>query len=178
VRHGKDRNRQIIERRRSGEGFSTIGTGIGNLALTGSPDRRALGTAAEHVPKTDDPGPPPSPSKPIPCNCAARATCWPSCFGKPDFRPTTYHSWIIQLRCSNDPKLDCGMGKSLRRGLNARESRLHINAQRQASIPHILVIAFSGLGALPFQRTGFFVDGRSKPSNCFGEHVAVTDALT
>jgi hypothetical protein len=133
-----DRNRQIIERRRSGESFSAIGSGLGISRervreLFEREERRDQ--APESLRK-----PPASPSSQIRfssrCGCA---TCWPRRSEHPTLRPTTSQLLNIQVRCSQrSPILDCGIGKSLRCGWSVQESRRRFNAAAAVSTSMIL----------------------------------------
>src|SRR5882757_765922 len=169
-----DRNRQIIERRRSGESFSANGTALGI-------SRERVRQIVEREERRDDRAqdsrkPPASPSSQIRFSCRRGcATCWPSCSERPTLRPTTSQLLNIQLRCSQrSPILDCGIGKSLRGGWSVQESRLRINAAAAVSIPTILDKEehSAAYGARSFRSAKApLVRRRSNTSNCLGEHL-------
>jgi hypothetical protein len=127
-----DRNRQIIERRRSGESFSAIGAALGisrervrQIFERGERrDQRAreLKEAAR------------LPLQPNPLQLPPRLrNMLAKLFGTPDFTPDDVADleysaamfWTIPNFC-------------LRRGWNVQESRLRINAAAAVSIPTIL----------------------------------------
>jgi len=133
-----DRNRQIIERRRSGES-SAISAPRWEFRANGrarsSSARNVANSAPESLRK-----PPASPRSQIRIICRRGCvTCWPRCSESPTLRPTTSQLLNTQLRCSGRSQiLDCGIGKSLRRGWSVHESRLRINAAAAVRIPTIL----------------------------------------
>jgi hypothetical protein len=133
-----DRNRQTIERRRSGESFSAIGTALGIsrervreiFEREERREQRAL-ELEEAARLAQQPNPLQLP--PRLRNMLAKL------FGTRNFTPDDVVAleysaamfWTIQI-------LDCRIGKSLRRGWSVQESRLRINATAAVSIPTIL----------------------------------------
>jgi Sigma-70, region 4 len=83
-----DRNRQIIERRHSGESFSAIGTALG---LSRERVRQIVEREERREQRAQElEEPPASPSSQIRFSCRRGcATCWPSCSERPTLRPTT-----------------------------------------------------------------------------------------
>src|SRR5258707_5129976 len=106
-----DRNRQIIERRRSGESFSAIGTALGI-------SRERARQIVEREERRDDRAQELEeaarlPQSQIRFSCRRGcATCWPSCSKRRTLRPTTSQLLNTQLRCSGrSNNLDCWIGK-------------------------------------------------------------------
>jgi hypothetical protein len=131
-----DRNRQIIERRRSGESFSAIGTALGIslervreiVEREERRDQRAR-ELEEAAGLPEQPNPLQLPPRLRNMLAKKRRT----------LRPTTWSLLNTQLRCSGRFQiLDCGIGKSLRRGWNVQESRRRFNAAAAVSTSMIL----------------------------------------
>ena len=83
-----DRNRQRIERRRSGESFSAIGTALGISRervrqIVEREERRE-----QRAQELEEAGRLPQQPNPFSCRRGC-ATCWPSCSERPTLRPTT-----------------------------------------------------------------------------------------
>src|SRR6266849_6559827 len=170
-----DRNWQIIERRRSGESFGAIGSALGisrervREIVEREERREQRARELEEAARL--------PSSQIRFSCRRGcATCWPNYSERPALRPTTSSLLNTQLRCSGRSQiLDCGIGKSLRRGWNVQESRLRINAAAAVSIPTILDKEehSAAYGARSFRSAKAPLVRRwSNTSNCLGEHLA------
>jgi hypothetical protein len=133
-----NRNRQILERRRSGESFSDIGSALGIsrervreiVEREERRDQRAreLEEAAR------------LPQQPNPLQLPPRLrNMLAKLFETPDFTPDD----VVALEYSvamfwTIPNLDSGIGKSLRRRWSVQESRPRINAAAAVRIPTIL----------------------------------------
>src|SRR3981189_3636057 len=123
-----DRNRQIIERRRSGESFGAIGSALGisrervREIVERQEHREQRARELEEAARLPQ-QPNPLQLPPRLCNMLAKLS------ERPTLRPTTSSLLSTQLRCSGRFQiLDCEIGKSLRRGWSAQESHLRINA--------------------------------------------------
>src|SRR5258705_13974326 len=133
-----DRNRQIIERRRSGESFSAIGSALGisrervREIVEREERREQRARELEEAARL--------PQQPNPLQLPPRLrNMLAKLFGTPDFTPDDVELLNIQLRCSQrSPILDCRIGKSLRRGWNVREDRRRFNAAAAVTISMIL----------------------------------------
>jgi hypothetical protein len=174
VRYG-DRNRQIIERRRSGESFGAIGSALGisrervREIVERQEHREQRARELEEAARL--------PQQPNPLQLPPRLrNMLAKLFGTPNFTPDDVVALESQLRRSGRFQiLDCWIGKSLRRGWSAQESHLRINAATAANIPTILDKEehSAAYGARPFRSAkALFMRRRSNTSNCLGEHLA------
>jgi hypothetical protein len=170
-----DRNRQIIERRCSGESFSAIGSALGisrervRQIVEREERRDQRARELEEAARL--------PQQPNPLQLAPRLrNMLAKLFGTPNFTPDDVVALEFRLRCSGrSPILDYGIGKSLRRGWNARENRWPFNTAAAVSTSRILdkeehstayrARSFRSAKAPPVRR-------RSSTSNCLGVHLA------
>ena len=124
-----DRNRQIIERHRSGVSFSAIGSAFGisrervrEIFERGERREQRAQELEEAALLPQQPNPLQLP--PRLRNMLAKL------FGTPDFTPDDVAAleYSVAMFLTIPNLLDCGIGKSLRRGWKVRESRRRFNS--------------------------------------------------
>ncbi len=170
-----DRNRQIIERRHSGQSFSAIGTALGisreRVREIVEREERRDQRARELEEATR------LPQQPNPLQLPPRLrNMLAKLFGTPNFTPDD----VVALKYSvamfsTSPILDGGIGKSLRGGWNVRENRRRFNAAAAVSTSVILDKEKHSTAccARSFRSAkASFARRRSNTSNCLGEHFA------
>ncbi len=141
-----DRNRQIIERRHSGESFSAIGTALGisrervRQIVEREERREQRAQELEEAARL--------PQQPNPLQLPPRLrNMLAKLFGTPDFTPddvaaleysVAMFSTIPNFALQGSPILHCRIGKSLRGGWSVQENRRRFNAAAAVSISMIL----------------------------------------